>query len=105
MAYKTFEDLPVWQAGRELVRRVYDVTRRPQVARDHGFCDQIERAAVSVTNNISEGHERGTTVDLVVSCSMPKAVLAKCGRCFGTPRTLATCQGQRQRRPERWHVT
>ncbi len=61
-----FEELPVWKSGRELVRRVYACTRQPTVARDYGFCDQIQRAAISVTNNIAEGHERGTTVELVV---------------------------------------
>lgn len=63
---KRFEELPVWQVGRELVQRVYALTRQPDVRRDDGFCDQIQRAAVSVTNNIAEGHERGTTVDLVI---------------------------------------
>ena len=66
MPHKTFEELPVWRLGRDLVRRVYALTRRPGGARDHGFCDQIQRAAVSVTNNIAEGHERGTTVELAV---------------------------------------
>jgi len=61
-----FEDLPVWESGRELVKRVYVFTRRSDVKRDAGFCDQIQRAAVSVTNNIAEGHERGTTVELVM---------------------------------------
>jgi hypothetical protein len=61
-----FEELPVWVSGRELVKRVYAFTRRPEVRRDEGFCDQIQRAAISVTNNIAEGHERGTTVELVM---------------------------------------
>ncbi len=62
---KTFEDLPVWQAGRELVRRIYVLTRRPPFRGDPGLCDQIQRAAVSVPSNIAEGHERGSTQDLV----------------------------------------
>lgn len=62
---KTFEELPVWQAGRELVRRVYALTRRPPFRSDPGLCDQIQRAAVSVPSNIAEGHERGSTQDLV----------------------------------------
>lgn len=62
---KQFEDLPVWQAGRELVRRVYAMTRRSPVASDASFRDQVQRAAVSITNNIAAGHERGTTVELV----------------------------------------
>jgi four helix bundle protein len=61
-----FEELPVWKSGRELVKRVYAFTRQPDARRDGGFCDQVQRAAVSVTNNIAEGHERGTTVDLVI---------------------------------------
>jgi len=63
---KQFEDLPVWQAGRELVQQIYAFTRQPAVAADSGYCDQIQRAAISITNNIAEGHERGTTVELVV---------------------------------------
>lgn len=31
--------------------------------RDYSFCDQIKRAAVSVSNNISEGAERQTPAD------------------------------------------
>lgn len=60
---KTCEDLPVWKQGRELVKRVYAVTRA--IRGDPGFCDQIQRAAVSVPSNIAEGHERGSTVDLI----------------------------------------
>lgn len=63
---RRFEDLPVWQSGRTLVRRVYAFTRLPAVRRDGGYCDQIQRAAISVTNNVAEGHERGTTVELVM---------------------------------------
>jgi len=59
---KTFEELPVWRKARELVRNVYNATRN---VRDPGFLDQIRRAAVSVPSNIAEGHERGTTPDLI----------------------------------------
>lgn len=59
---KTFEDLPVWKAARELVRSIYRLTRS---IRDPGFCDQIQRAAVSISSNIAEGHERGSTQDLI----------------------------------------
>lgn len=62
---KTFEELPVWLAGRDLVRRVYATTRTAPFRNDSGLCDQIQRAAVSITSNIAEGHERGTTPDLI----------------------------------------
>ena len=62
---KTFEELPVWQDGRELVKEVYALTRRPGFRNDSGLCDQIQRAAVSICSNIAEGHERGSTPDLI----------------------------------------
>jgi four helix bundle protein len=65
MTYKRFEDLPVWQAGLELARRVYQLTALPPFRRNRSLRDQIERAAVSVSNNIAEGFERGTTQELL----------------------------------------
>ena len=62
---KQFEDLPVWRAGRELVKRIYGITRSEPARQDPGFCDQIQRAAVSVPSNIAEGHERSSTPDLI----------------------------------------
>lgn len=62
---RTFEQLPVWQAGRVLVQRVYALTRRAPFCSDEGLCDQLQRAAVSVPSNIAEGHERGSTADLL----------------------------------------
>ena len=62
---KTFEELPVWKDGRELVREIYALTRGPVFRNDPGLCDQIRRASVSICSNIAEGHERGSTPDLI----------------------------------------
>lgn len=65
MKYKSFEDLPVWQAAIELARHTYGLTEH-QAFRGHaGLRDQLERAALSVSNNIAEGFERGTTNELL----------------------------------------
>ena len=64
--FKRFEDIPVWQAGRELVKAIYRITRHAEFAEDHSLKDQIRRAAVSITSNIAEGHERGATPDLIL---------------------------------------
>src|SRR5258708_17967350 len=45
---------------------VYALTSKPEFAAHHGLRDQIERAAVSVSNNIAEGFERGTTNELLM---------------------------------------
>jgi four helix bundle protein len=65
MKYERFEQLPVWKAAIDLARRTYELTRKPPLRRERSLRDQIERAAVSVSNNIAEGFERGTTQELL----------------------------------------
>jgi four helix bundle protein len=65
MKYERFEQLPAWQAGIELARRVYQLSKYPALRRERSLRDQIERAAVSISNNIAEGFERGTTQELL----------------------------------------
>ena len=64
MKYKRFEELPVWQAALDLAAEMYSMTAKPQFKNRYGLHDQIERAAVSVSNNIPEGFERGTNQEL-----------------------------------------
>jgi len=65
MRYTRFEDLPVWNTAIELAVQVYTLTERLQFRRRRRLRDQIERAAVSVSNNIAEGFERGTNNELL----------------------------------------
>ncbi|HZT68866.1 MAG TPA: four helix bundle protein [Terriglobia bacterium] len=65
MKYERFEQLPVWQAAIDLGRRVYVLTKKREFRGQRSLRDQIERAAVSVSNNIAEGFERGTTQELL----------------------------------------
>ena len=55
---KSFEDLPVWQRARELVKYIYTLTRKEAFSRDFSLVDQIRRSSASVMNNIAEGFER-----------------------------------------------
>ena len=50
-----FEDLRIWQEARIIVKEIYNDF---QDCKDWGFKDQIQRAAVSIMNNIAEGFER-----------------------------------------------
>lgn len=65
MTYKNFEDLPVWQEAIRLAESVYDLTESVKGNAPSGLRDQLERAALSVSNNIAEGFERGTTNQLL----------------------------------------
>ena len=65
MKYERFEDLPVWQAASDLARRVFMLGGQAQMRRHRSLRDQLERAALSISNNIAEGFERGTTNELL----------------------------------------
>lgn len=73
MKYKRFEQLPVWQAVIELAVKVYGFTAKPSFPGKHSLRDQIERAAVSISNNIAEGFERGTNQELLAFLSISPA--------------------------------
>ncbi|MGH9959970.1 MAG: four helix bundle protein [Pyrinomonadaceae bacterium] len=64
---------------------MFALTARPVFRRYRGVRDQIERASVSVSNNIAEGFERGTTPELLTflyiskgSCGETRSVLCLC---------------------------
>ena len=65
MKYERFEDLPVWQAAIDLAKRIYDLTRDRFFSQTGDLCSQLRRAALSVSNNIAEGFERGSTAELL----------------------------------------
>ena len=50
-----FEDIIAWQKSQELVMVIYEEFKN---CKDYAFRDQIQRAAVSIMNNIAEGYER-----------------------------------------------
>jgi four helix bundle protein len=56
--YRTFEDLEVYQIAREFRKAMYRVNRQLPSFEKFELGSQIRRAAVSLTNNIAEGHGR-----------------------------------------------
>ncbi|MHB8907087.1 MAG: four helix bundle protein [Melioribacteraceae bacterium] len=61
---KTFEEIPVYQKSKELCIEIYKLDNT-KYQKDYGFKDQIQRAAISVMNNIAEGFERGSNKDFI----------------------------------------
>jgi len=57
-AFKTFEDLEVWRTARELRSKIYALTRGLPEREKYNLISQMRRAALSLTNNIAEGHGR-----------------------------------------------
>lgn len=62
---KQFEDLLVWKGARELVNKIYLLTKKENFRKDFSLVDRIRRAGVSVMSNIAEGFERGSNSELI----------------------------------------
>jgi four helix bundle protein len=56
--FRTFEDLEVYKKAREFRKRMYTAARKLPDFEKYELGRQIRRAAVSLTNNIAEGHGR-----------------------------------------------
>jgi four helix bundle protein len=55
MKFDRFEDIVAWQKAKKLSVGIYSSLK---FCKDFGFKDQVQRAAISVMNNIAEGFER-----------------------------------------------
>ena len=66
MKYQRVEDLPVWQSGMNLAHAVYALTQDRCFRQPGDLCDQLRRAALSISTNIAEGFERGSTAELLM---------------------------------------
>ena len=63
--YQTFEDLKVYQVAREFREAMYRVAKQLPEIEKFGLASQVRRAAVSLTNNIAEGHGRYHFLDQI----------------------------------------
>jgi four helix bundle protein len=66
MTYERFDELPVWSAALDLAQRIYHLTDHPAFASPGDLVSQLRRAALSISNNIAEGFERGSTPELLL---------------------------------------
>lgn len=67
MKYRRFEELPVWKAAIEFALKIFEFAEKTDTS-FRGLGDtknQLERAVLSISNNIAEGFERGTTIELI----------------------------------------
>lgn len=79
MKIQRFEDIIAWQKSQEFAVAIY---RSFSEIKDFGFKDQIQRAAVSISNNVAEGFDRLGDKEFIrflyialASCSEVKSML------------------------------
>lgn len=79
---RTLENLYIWKESRMVVNSIYRMLAQ---SNDWGFKDQIQRAAVSIMNNIAEGFDSGSDANFINylniakgSCSEVRSMLYLC---------------------------
>lgn len=66
MKYKNFEELPIWQNAREIVKDVYStISSCSELEKDFRLNGQLIGASVSIMNNIAEGFDAGGNVEFI----------------------------------------
>ena len=70
MTINKFEELIAWQRSKNLCISVY---KEFSISKDFGFNNQIQRASVSIMNNIAEGFERNGNKEFIHFLSIAKA--------------------------------
>jgi four helix bundle protein len=67
-----FEDMLSWQKARELTKRVYQLSKQGDFAKDFELRGQMRSASISVMSNIAEGFERGGDKEFIQFLSTAK---------------------------------
>ena len=75
MKIERFEDIIAWQKAKTLNILVYAIFKS---CKDYSFRDQLQRASVSVMNNIAEGFERRSNKEFKQFLFIAKG---SCGEC------------------------
>jgi four helix bundle protein len=65
MQINDYRDLEVWQLGRLLTKKLYQLTRKFPDEEKFGLISQLRRAAVSIPSNIAEGWGRHYTAEFI----------------------------------------
>lgn len=70
-----FRNLMVWKKSRILVVRIYQLTQKFPQSELFGLTNQMRRAAVSISSNISEGYGRQSDTEFLYFLRVAKGSL------------------------------
>jgi len=75
MGYKSFEDLEVYKAAREYRKKMYKLAKELPAEEKYNLAGQMRRAALSLTNNLAEGHGRYHFQENIQFCRVSRGSL------------------------------
>lgn len=68
----TFEELDIWQLGREICQDVWDKFENSALGKDFELKNQMNRSSGSIMDNIAEGFERNGRKEFIQFLSYSK---------------------------------
>ncbi|MGH2404850.1 MAG: four helix bundle protein [bacterium] len=71
------EKLKVWQLGRSLAVRIYQLTEKFPASERFGLTAQLRRAAVAIPTNIAEGNARSHRREYIQFCHIARGSIAE----------------------------
>lgn len=87
MTYERFEDLPVWKSAMDFAVRAFEMLEDRSFPGCGDAKNPLQRASLSISNNVAEGFERGSTSELLMflyiargSAGESKSILRFCER-------------------------
>lgn len=81
--YNSFEEMEVYHKGLAFGVKIYKLTLTNKlIAKDYGLKDQLQRAALSISNIIAEGFERETKKELIRFLYFSKESAGECRNMF-----------------------
>ena len=67
MKRNSFRNLEAYKESKGLVKEVYRLLKKFPKEEQYALCDQLRRAAVSITSNIAEGSGRSSVKEKIIS--------------------------------------
>jgi four helix bundle protein len=75
MGYRSFEHLEVYKAASEYRKKIYKLIKELPAEEKYNLAGQMRRAALSLTNNIAEGHGRYHFQENIQFCRVSRGSL------------------------------
>jgi four helix bundle protein len=72
---KSYQDLLIWQKGKEITLKVYQLTISFPKEELYALTSQIRRCSISIPSNIAEGWGRGTDKNIINFLNISKGSL------------------------------
>jgi four helix bundle protein len=82
MPFNSYRELIVWQRSFDLAFEVYQLTRPFPSDERFGITAQLRRAALSISNNIAEGHGRATRGEFLNALSVARGSANEVENCL-----------------------